>query len=106
MAECFACSTYPLALTLTLGLPEGNTVSKVREFIDFWTENSIHAVEQYRTAGASQDVADLSRRLVEAAKGQGISEADLHAEIGEISDYIGERLKAANRAESERRKST
>lgn len=78
-------------------------MSKVREFIDFWTENSIHAVEQYRTAGASQDVADLSRRLVEAANGQGISEADLHAEIGEISGYVGERLRAANRAESERR---
>ncbi|WP_091966389.1 hypothetical protein [Bradyrhizobium shewense] len=77
-------------------------MSKAREFIDFWTENSIHAVEQYRTAGASQDVAELSRRLVEAAKGQDISEADLQAEIGEISDYIGDRLKAANRAESER----
>ncbi|RZN11010.1 hypothetical protein CWO91_10335 [Bradyrhizobium genosp. SA-3] len=81
-------------------------MSKAREFIDFWTENSIHAVEQYRTAGASQDVAELSRRLIEAAKGQGISEADLQAEIGEISDYIGDRLKAANDAERERRKST
>jgi len=81
-------------------------VTKAREFIDFWTENSIHAVEQYRTAGASQDVEELSRRLIEAAKGQGISEADLQAEIGEISDYIGDRLKAANDAERERRKST
>ncbi|WP_234683490.1 hypothetical protein [Bradyrhizobium monzae] len=81
-------------------------MSKVREFIDFWTENSIHAVEQYRTAGASQDVADLRRRLVGAAKGQDISEADLQAEIGEISDYIRERLKAANSAERERRRST
>lgn len=106
MARCFACSPYPLALTLTLGLPQGNTVSKVREFIDFWTENSIHAVEQYRTAGASQDVAELSRRLVEAAKEQGISEAELQTEIGEISDYIGERLRAANSAERARRNST
>jgi hypothetical protein len=65
-------------------------------------ENSIHAVEQYRTVGASQDVAELTLRLIEAARGQGISEADLRAEIGEISDYIGDRLKAANRAESER----
>lgn len=79
-------------------------VSKAREFIDFWTENSIHAVEQYRTVGASQDVAELTRRLVEAAKGQGLSETDLQAEIGEISDYIRDRLKAANRAESERQK--
>lgn len=79
-------------------------MSKAREFIDFWTENSIHAVEQYRTVGASQDVAELTRRLVEAAKGQGLSETDLQAEIGEISDYIRDRLKAANRAESERQK--
>jgi hypothetical protein len=81
-------------------------VSKVREFMDFWTENSIHAAEQYRTAGASQDVAELTRRLIQAAKGQGISEAALQAEIGEISEYIRDRLKAANRAESERRKRT
>lgn len=81
-------------------------MSNAREFIDFWMENSVHAVEQYRTAGASQDVAELTRRLIEAAKGQGISESDLQAEIGEISAYIGERLKAANRAESERRKPT
>lgn len=81
-------------------------MSRVREFIDFWIENSVHAVEQYRSAGASQDVGELSGRLVEAAKGQGISEADLQAEIGEISDYIGNRLQAANRTESDRRKST
>ena len=76
---------------------------KAREFIDFWVENSIHAVEQYRTAGASQDVAELTRRLIEAAKGQGISEADLRAAIGDIAAYIEELLRAVNRAESERR---
>ncbi|MET4384378.1 hypothetical protein ABIB73_000113 [Bradyrhizobium sp. F1.4.3] len=81
-------------------------MSKAREFIDFWVENSIHAAEQYRTAGASQDVAELTRRLVEAANGQGISEADLSAEIGDIAAYIEELLTAANKAESERRKST
>lgn len=81
-------------------------MSKAREFVDFWTENSIHAVEQYGGVGASQDVAELSQRLIGAAKGQGISEADLRAEIGEISDYVGGRLRAANDAESERRNST
>jgi hypothetical protein len=65
-------------------------VSKAREFIDFWVENSIHAVEQYRTAGASQVVTELTRRLTEAAKGQGISEADLQAEIGERGAEGGE----------------
>ncbi|WP_445222178.1 hypothetical protein ACKWRH_21190 [Bradyrhizobium sp. Pa8] len=78
-------------------------MSEAREFIDFWTENSIHAVEQYRTPGASQDVAELSRRLVEAAGERGISESDLRAEIGEISEYIRDRLRAANDAERERR---
>ncbi|UGY30404.1 hypothetical protein HU675_0050900 (plasmid) [Bradyrhizobium septentrionale] len=81
-------------------------MSKAREFIDFWIENSVHAVEQYRTVGASQDVAELSRRLIDAAKEQGIPEADLEAEIGDISDYIAGQLEAANRAESERRKLT
>ncbi|WP_407150524.1 hypothetical protein [Bradyrhizobium sp. ORS 86] len=79
-------------------------MSKAREFIEFWIENSIHPVEQYRTVGASQDVAELTRRLVVAAKEQGFSEADLQTEIGDISDYVGDRLKAANKAESERRK--
>ncbi|WP_338688702.1 hypothetical protein V5279_24475 [Bradyrhizobium sp. 26S5] len=81
-------------------------MSKAREFIDFWIENSVHAVEQYRTIGASQDVTELSRRLIDAAKEQSIPEADLQAEIGNISDYIKDQLKAANRAESERRKPT
>ncbi|MCP1842942.1 hypothetical protein ACVIHI_004138 [Bradyrhizobium sp. USDA 4524] len=81
-------------------------MSKAREFIDFWVENSIHAVEQFRTVGASQDIAELTRRLVAAAKEQGFSAADLQAEIGDISDYIGDLLKAANRAERERRKPT
>jgi hypothetical protein len=79
-------------------------VSKVREFIDFWIENSIHATEQYGNPGASQDVIELARRLVEAARGQGISEADLRAEIGDFPEYVRERLKTANKAESERHK--
>jgi len=99
------CSIRPPAVTLAIG-SAWEEYGEVREFIDFWIENSIHAVEQYRTVGASQDVAELSQRLVEAAKGQGISEADLQTEIGDISDYIRDRLKAANRAESERRKPT
>ena len=48
--------------------------AKAREFIDFWIENSVHAVEQFRTRGASQDVSDLTARLIENAEAQGISE--------------------------------
>ncbi|CUU18023.1 hypothetical protein CDS [Bradyrhizobium sp.] len=46
---------------------------------------------------------ELSRRLIEAAKGQGIPEADLRAAIGDIAAYIEELLRTANRAENERR---
>jgi hypothetical protein len=79
-------------------------VSNAREFIDFWISNSVHATEQYGTQGASQDVSELTARLIEAAKGQGLSEADLQAEIGDVAAYIGDQLKAVNKAESERRK--
>jgi hypothetical protein len=77
-------------------------MSKAREFIDFWIENSVHAVERYRSAGASQDVTELTQRLVEAAKGQGISPADLKTEVGDVTDYIRGKLRAANKAESDR----
>ena len=51
---------------------------------------------------ARRDVTELAQRLIEAAKGQGISEADLQAEIGDIVDYVRGKLKAANKAESNR----
>ena len=76
---------------------------KAREFIDFWIANSVHAAEQFPTAGASQDVTALSGRCVEAAKSLGISEADLRAEIGDVADYIRDKLNAANKAENDRR---
>ena len=79
--------------------------AKAREFIDFWIENSVHATEPYGIAGAEQDVTQLARRCVQAAKGQGISEAEMQAEIGDVAEYIQDKLKAANEAESERHRS-
>jgi CRP/FNR family transcriptional regulator, cyclic AMP receptor protein len=76
--------------------------AKAREFIDFWIETSVHAAEQYGVAGGEQDVTQLARRFVQAAKGQGISEADMQAEIGDVAEYIRGKLKAANKAESDR----
>jgi hypothetical protein len=60
-------------------------MNKAREFIDFWILNSVHPVEQYRTPGASQDVAELNRRLIGAAEAQGLSEPELQAEIGDLA---------------------
>jgi hypothetical protein len=78
-------------------------MSKAREFIDFWIENSVHAAEPFRTIGASQDVAELTRRCIQAAKGQGLSENDLQIEMGDLGAYIENKLKDANKAESEKR---
>jgi hypothetical protein len=78
--------------------------AKAREFIDYWIENSVHAAEQYRTPGASQDVSELTRRCVEMAKGQGITEEAMRDEIGDVAEYIRDRLRAANKAEANRHK--
>ncbi len=79
-------------------------VSKAREYIDFWVENSIHAAEQYRVSGASQDVTELVRRLVESAKDQGIGEQSMQDEVGDLFEYLRDKLKAANADEVDRRK--
>lgn len=82
---------------------ESQMTAAAREFIDFWIENSVHAAEEYRAPGASQDIAELTRRCIEAAKGQGITEQDLSDEVGAVATYIRGKLEAANKAEHDRR---
>ena len=77
--------------------------SKTREYIDFWIENSVHAAEQYGTPGASQSVNDLVHRLVEGAKGQGISENAMTSEVGDLTAYVRSKLSEANKVEKDRR---
>jgi hypothetical protein len=84
---------------------EGNYMStNAREFVDYWIENGVHAAEQSRAPGASQDVAELTRRCLDMAKGQGITEQAIGDEVGDIAEYIRGNLTAANNAESGRRK--
>ena len=78
--------------------------TEAREYIEFWIETSIHAAEQCGTPGASQNVNELVRRLVEGAKGQGISEQDMTSEVGALSDYVREKLVAVNQVEKDRGK--
>jgi hypothetical protein len=80
----------------------GIMTAQAREYIDFWIENSVHAVEQFRTPGASQEVAELVRRLIEGAKAQGISEKDMRDEVGDLTEYVRDKLRAANKAEDDR----
>jgi hypothetical protein len=77
-------------------------MAEAREFIDFWIENSVHAAE--RGGGASQDVAELTRRCVDMAAAQGITEDAMRDEVGDVAGYISGKLKAANRVERDRPK--
>ncbi|WP_027547823.1 hypothetical protein [Bradyrhizobium sp. WSM2254] len=79
-------------------------MATAREYIDFWTANSVHPAEQYGTAGATQDALELVRRLVDGAKEQGISEDALRDEVGDLVEYVRGKLKSANQAETDRRK--
>ena len=78
--------------------------TKAREYIDFWIENSIHATEQFETPGASQDVSLLVERLIEGAKGQGITEQAMHDEVGDLTAYVRGKLAIANQVERGRHK--
>jgi hypothetical protein len=73
-----------------------------REFIDFWIENSVHAVERHGAIGAEQSVHALTVRCVEMASSIGLSRAALDQEVGDLSTYIGAKLAAANDVERER----
>lgn len=77
--------------------------SRAREYIDYWIENSVHAAEQFGTPGASQDVAVLVGRLIEAAKGQRIAEKEMRDEVGDLPEYLLVKLRATNKAETDRK---
>ncbi|MCA1458434.1 hypothetical protein I6F35_35605 [Bradyrhizobium sp. BRP22] len=79
--------------------------TEAREFIDFWIRNSVHAAEQSGTAGASQDVAELTQRCREMAEREGISEQAMRDEVGDLTEYIRSTLDAVNVAEKERQQS-
>jgi len=71
-------------------------MSKAREFLEFWMQNSVHAAEQRGVAGASQHPEELKARCVEMAGSQGLSQADLEAEVGDLYQHIEAALAAAN----------
>lgn len=73
---------------------------EAREYIEYWVENSVHAIEQFRTPAASQDVDTLAGRLIEGAKGQGITEQSIRDEVGDLTEYVREKLQLANQTEN------
>lgn len=73
-------------------------MSKIREFAEFWAQNSVQPAEHFGLPGASQDVAELVARCVDMASAEGFSRDELEAEVGDLHDYIGARLRDANRS--------
>ncbi len=78
-------------------------MAKAREYIDYWVENSVHAAEQFRAPGASQNVTLLVERLIEGAKREGVSEKELREEVGDLTEFVRSKLTNANKTEDDRR---
>jgi len=71
-------------------------MSKAREFLEFWMQNSVHYAEQQGAPGGSQSPVELKARCIEMAGSQNLSRADLEAEVGDLFEYIMAALAAAN----------
>jgi hypothetical protein len=71
-------------------------MGEAREFLELWMQNSVHAAEQPGVRGASQRPEDLKARCIEMAAPQGLSQADLEAEVGDLYQYIKAAGAAAN----------
>ncbi|MBY0380766.1 MAG: hypothetical protein K2W78_02460 [Xanthobacteraceae bacterium] len=72
-------------------------MTSTRDFIDFWVHNSVHPKEELGSVGASQNPRRLAEKLVAAAGGQGISEAQLIEEIGPLENYLAAILITLNK---------
>ena len=72
-------------------------MSKAREFLEFWIQNSVHPAEQ-RGVSASQSPEELKARCLEMAESQDLSLADLEAEVGDLYQHIESALATANDA--------
>jgi|EndMetStandDraft_7_1072992.scaffolds.fasta_scaffold70036_1 hypothetical protein len=71
-------------------------MSKAREFLEFWMQNSVHPAEQRGAAGASQRPEELKARCIEMAGSEGLTLADLEAEVGDLYKHIEAALATAN----------
>ena len=71
-------------------------MSKAREFLEFWMQNSVHSAEQHGVPGGSQSPEELKARCIEMAGNQDLSQADLEAEVGDLFVYIKAALATAN----------
>ncbi|WP_407158033.1 hypothetical protein [Bradyrhizobium sp. STM 3557] len=79
-------------------------MATVREFVDFWLENCVHADEEFGPRRGRQAVEQLVHNLIRAADDQGITKAQIEAELGSPYDVIRARIDEKNRDEASRLK--
>ena len=79
-------------------------MTAAREFVDFWCTNSVHPDEQLSARRRRGSVQELADKLVIAANGQGLTQQQIEAEIGNIYDHIRTGITSQNVTETARLK--
>jgi hypothetical protein len=78
-------------------------VSAVREFVEFWLENSVHADEQFQARRGHVEVDRLAENLVRAAEAQGFTRQQMEDELGgDIQTFIRASIDRQNKSEDAR----
>jgi hypothetical protein len=79
-------------------------MTAAREFVDFWFTNCVHPDEQLSARRRREGVQGLADKLVIAANGQGLTQEQIEAEIGDIYAYIRAGINSQNTSEAARLK--
>jgi hypothetical protein len=88
--------------TVARGNESDNVVATIKEFVEFWLENSVHADEPLGPRRGRADIQELVDRLVRFAEGQGYSKPQIEAEIGDLHKYIRASIDQQNTDEAAR----
>jgi hypothetical protein len=83
----------------------GAGVATIKEFVEFWLNNSVHADEQFSARRGHLEVEKLASNLVTAAEAQGFSRDQVEAELGgDIHGFIRNSIDSQNADETTRLK--
>lgn len=79
-------------------------MTAARTFVEFWLTNSVHADEEMSSRRRREAIQGLADQLIFAAKDQGLDQAQIEAEIGDIYAYIRTSINSQNVSETARLK--
>jgi hypothetical protein len=81
-------------------------MATVKDFVEFWLENSVHADERFGARRGQAEVQQLAEKLVRAAEVQGFTKQQVEAELGgDIYGFILASIDRQNEAEDRRLRS-